>query len=190
MIAYIKGFVADKYVDKIVIDNHGIGYEVFVSDTSKYSINEEVKVYIYEHIREDADLLFGFLEKAELTLFNKLISVKGIGPKIALNAIGKGGCNSIVEAIEKGDANYLKSLPGIGAKASSQIVLDLKGKLVLEENSNNIDANLNDAIEGLKALGYKTNEINLVLKQMTLKNASVDEYMKEALKIIASNKGV
>lgn len=187
MIAYIKGTVVYRGIDRIIIDNNGIGYEVYVSDVSKYELNSEMQIFTYQHLREDANILFGFQKQNELDLFMKLISVKGIGPKIAINAIGKGGANNIVKAIEENDANFLKSLPGIGAKASSQIVLDLKGKLVVDSaNEQVLDPNLADAIEGLKTLGYKQNEINKVLKHMTLKEASVDEYIKEALKIISN----
>lgn len=195
MIAYIKGEVVYRDLDYVIMDNNGIGYKIYMARTDKINVNTETIIYTYQHIREDANILFGFINMEEHDLFVKLISVKGIGPKIAINAIGAGGCKNIIEAIENNDAKFLKSLPGIGAKASSQIVLDLKGKLITSDNiktdNNSInDQNLIDAIEGLKALGYKQNEVDEVVKKIEIKDASVNEYMKEALAIFAKKKGV
>lgn len=191
MIAYIKGIVVSYTTDSIVIDNHGVGYQIFMPNPTSLVLQEEALIYTYEHIREDAHMLFGFTTLDDKNLFERLISVKGIGPKIAINALGAGGSEAIVTAIETNNAAYLKSLPGIGNKAASQIVLDLKGKLVVAKDEIGDNQELNDAVEALKTLGYKTSEINSAIKKLNKeKKMSVDGYVREALKFLYVNKGV
>lgn len=192
MIAFIKGKVIQYNVDNVIVENHGIGYRIYMSNPRNLVLQEETFVYTYQHIREDMQMLFGFSTMEEHDLFVRLISVKGIGPKTAMNALSVGGWKAIIEAIESNNATYLKSLPGIGNKAASQIVLDLKGKLV---DSTIVDTgenhNLIDAMEALKSLGYKPNEVNVIRKQLcNEKDKSVDEYIKLALQLLAKKKGV
>lgn len=193
MIAFIRGKVIRHNTDNVILENHGIGYQVFMSNPMNLKIDEEVLIHIYEHLREDAHILFGFSTIAEHDLFIRLISVKGIGPKTAINALSVGGSDRIIEAIETNDATYLKTLPGIGNKAASQIVLDLKGKLIDSKDEVKIKTNvqLNDAMEALKSLGYKPVEINRVIKKLSKEpQKSVDEYVKIALSLLIKNKGV
>ncbi|OCN04611.1 Holliday junction ATP-dependent DNA helicase RuvA [Erysipelotrichaceae bacterium MTC7] len=191
MIAFIRGNVWSYTSDYAIVDCHGVGYKIFMPNPTTLNLKEEVLIYTYEHIREDAHILFGFTSTEEQELFERLISVKGIGPKIAIGALAAGGIATIVEAIESGNMAYLKSLPGIGNKAASQIVLDLKGKLVeVDENVNDSDALL-DAIDALKSLGYKPKEVNMIVKELRKSKATtVDAYIKEALGIMAKQKGV
>lgn len=192
MIAFIKGIVHSYQKDTIILDNHGIGYRIFVSNPTQFILQEETLVYTYQHIREDAHILFGFSSLDEFELFVRLISVKGIGPKIAMGSLSAASVPSIIMAIESGDATALKKLPGIGAKAAQQIVLDLKGKLV-EANSDEkaLNQNLQDAIDGLKALGYKNQELHSIMKELNKeKEATVDEYVRKALALLLKKKGV
>lgn len=191
MIAFIKGKVFSYNSESVILENNGIGYRIFMADASTLVLNEEVLIYTYQQFREDATLLYGFQKIEEHDLFVRLISVKGIGPKIAISAMGAMNCNAIITAIEAGDAQTLKKLPGIGAKAASQIILDLKGKLV--ENPTNekpVNSNLSDAIEALKALGYKNAEIHSIMKELNKeKDKSVDEYIRLALSLMLKKKG-
>ena len=192
MIAFIKGKVISYTSDSVIIENNGIGYRIYMPNPTNLILKEDTMVYTYQHFREDAQILFGFEKVEDHDLFVRLISVKGIGPKIAINALGAMSSSSIISAIETGDATALKQLPGIGAKAASQIVLDLKGKLVeseKEEKVNNV--NLQDAIDALKALGYKNNEIHPIMKELK-EDASlnVDEYVRKALRLLLKKKGV
>ena len=191
MIAFIKGKVVSYTMDSVIIDNHGIGYRIYMPNPSTLVLNDEVVVYTYQHFREDAQLLYGFLSQEDHDLFVRLISVKGIGPKIAANALAASNTKSIIAAIENGDAAMLRQLPGIGPKAASQIVLDLKGKLVDHSEPQQFDENLMDAMEALKSLGYKNSEINAIIKDLkSEKGLSVDGYVRKALAIMLKKKGV
>lgn len=193
MIAFVRGNVYSFTKDSAIIDNHGIGYQIYVSDPTKLILNKEVTLFTYQHVREDAVLLFGFLSMEEHDVFLQLISVKGVGPKTAMTMLGVCPVNDMIHAIEQNDVAALKKLPGIGAKTAQQIVLDLRGKLVDDENEEATADNqsLRDAIDALKALGYKQNEINSVKKEIaTDENKSVDEYIRQALVILAKRKGV
>lgn len=192
MIAFIKGKVISYNMDSVILENHGIGYRIYMPNPSNLILNEDVLIYTYQQFREDAQILFGFQNLEDHDLFVRLISVKGIGPKIAMGALSAANANTIINAIETGDATALKRLPGIGAKAASQIVLDLKGKLVeanIEEKA--VNQNLQDAVEALKSLGYRNNEIHSIMKELNQeKESSVDEYVRKALALMLKKKGV
>lgn len=193
MIAFIKGNVFQTKKDYAILENHGIGYQIFMPNPQTLVYGSEVILYTYQHVREDAILLFGFQSMAEHELFLRFIEVKGLGPKTAINILSVASVNSLMEAIEKNDVVYLKSMPGIGAKTAQQIVLDLKGKLVIQENvkqvSNEINDILRDASDALLALGYKSVEINRVIKEVSLKEYhNVDEAMRLALASLLNRK--
>lgn len=193
MIAFIKGTIHSYNKDSLIIDNNGIGYRVYIANPQAIRLKAEVVLYTYQHVREDAITLFGFSTMEEHDLFLQLISVKGVGPKTALNMLGVCPAKQMIAAIEQNDVKTLKGLPGIGAKTASQIVLDLKGKLVEEAAELEIEENENflEAIEALKALGYKNAEINIVKKELALiEGLSVDAYVRRALTILAKRKGV
>ena len=185
MIAYIKGKVAYVQLDYVIVEAYGIGYQVHFSRPDKVKLNEEVQMFTYQHIREDENTLYGFLSAAEKDLFIKLISVKGLGPKTAMNMFSAMSMERILDAIETGDVALIKSLPGIGAKTASQIVLDLKGKLVQGSSTPkaSVSAEVKDALDALKALGYKGNELSGVEKLFAANpGKTVDEYVKMGLK--------
>ena len=193
MIAFIRGTIHSYGKDYVIIDNAGMGYRVFVANPSVIASNKEVTIYTYQHVREDAIMLFGFTSMEEHDLFLQLISVKGVGPKTALAMLAACPCKDMIMAIETNDVKTLKSLPGIGAKTASQIVLDLKGKLVEEVSEIEIQENpqLSDALEALKALGYKQNEIASIKKELVQEeDATCDQYIRKALTILAKRKGV
>ena len=178
MYGYIKGIVTIIESNYIIIDNNGIGYLIYTSNPYSFNINEEYKIYVYQNVKEDEISLYGFKEKAEKDLFMKLIDVKGLGPKMALGIIA-GNTNDVVNAIEKGDINYLKKFPKVGDKVARQIVLDLKGKLV--ETETNIKTN-EELVEALEALGYKKADIKKVVPNV--KSNKIEDQIKEALKLL------
>lgn len=192
MIAFIKGTIYSIHLNYVIIDNQGIGYQVFMANTSAVTQNQEVFIFTYQHVREDAIILFGFLTVEEQSVFTRLISVKGVGPKTALAMLGACPGKQMIEAIEQNDVKLLKSLPGIGAKTAQQIVLDLKGKLVEEGSStSDINQNLLNALDALKSLGYKNNAINSVKKELEkLEVLDVDQYVRQGLNLLAKRKGV
>ncbi len=183
MFNYLHGKITDRTPLDITIDIHGVGYQVITANPYDFKLDETLKVYVYNHVREDINILYGFKTTEEKTLFLKLISVKGIGPKSALAILATGNVFDVVKAIENSDAKFLNRFPGIGPKASQQIILDLKGKIefdVLEPSKNE---SLDEAKEALKSLGYKPKEIDKVLKKVD-ENESTESIIKQALSLM------
>ena len=182
MYAYIKGIVKEIDSSYIVVDNSGIGYLVYTANPYSFNIDEEYTIYLYQYVREDEISLYGFKTLEEKDLFLKLISVKGLGCKMALPMIASGSTEGIVDAIERENILYLKKFPKIGDKVARQIILDLKGKLISKEEvsrGNNFDE-LNEA---LKSLGYKQADINKVIKNIN-PNDDIEVQIKNALKLL------
>ncbi len=190
MIAFVNGRVHSFSSDWVILDNQGIGYRIFFNHPEALSLNQQISLYTYHYIREDEQSLYGFLNLDEYDLFVKLISVKGLGCKTAANILSASNFQRIVTAIEMSDVAYLKTMPGVGAKTASQIILDLKGKLVAEHTKEQIsNPALSDALEGLKALGYKVSEISSITKDLMQSAAtSSDEYIKLGLSILLKRK--
>ena len=136
MYEYIKGKITDINSTYITLENNNIGYAIYTGNPYYYQLDKEYKVYIYTQIKEDEHLLFGFKDQNEKDLFLKLISVKGLGPKMAMPILATGSITNIEQAIEKEDINYLKKFPKIGDKVARQIILDLKGKLAKQDQTN------------------------------------------------------
>ncbi len=191
MIAFIHGTVFALSQDSIVIDNHGIGWQINFMQQGSVNLGQEVTIYTYQSFGQDDQQLFGFLQKSTLELFQRLIMVKGLGPKTALKMLAGGNQDEVIKAIETGDVGYLKSMPGIGSKTASQIILDLKGKLVSGDQDQPVNQNMQEALAALKNLGYKTYEINDIQKELAATPAaSADEYLKTALKLLLKRKGM
>ena len=180
MFDYLKGKITKQLANYIVIDVNGVGYKVYTPNPYKFKENEETMVYVYNHIREDENSLYGFSSEEERDLFLRLIDVKGLGPKMAMPILATGSINGIIDAIDRENILYLKKFPKIGEKLARQIILDLKGKLVMSEGSSESNDNL---VLALEALGYKTNDIkNIVVK--VDKTLSIENQIKEALKLL------
>ena len=192
MIAFVKGTVYSFGLDHVIIETvSGIGYKVYYNHSQPLTLGQNILLFTYQQIREDAHVLFGFVRKEELELFEKLISVKGLGPKTALGILTAASYSQVVNAIEQGEVAFLKKMPGIGAKTASQIILDLKGKLVsTEESKPVVNSKIMDAIEALKALGYKNAEIQAISKQMQEQDlATAEAYVKLGLQLLLKRKG-
>ena len=192
MIAFIKGTVYSFGLDHVIIETvSGIGYKVYYNHSQPLTLGQNILLFTYQQIREDAHVLFGFMRKEELELFEKLISVKGLGPKTALGILTTASYSQVVNAIEQGEVAFLKKMPGIGAKTASQIILDLKGKLVsTEESKPVVNSKIMDAMEALKALGYKNAEIQAISKQMQEQDlATAEAYVKLGLQLLLKRKG-
>lgn len=193
MIAFIQGIVRLIRNDSIVLDVQGVGYEIHVSNPISFTLNDSLFLYTYQHVREDAILLYGFKNEEDYEVFMRLINVKGIGPKSALNILGVCSGRKMIEAIENDDIKQLKSLPGIGAKTASQMVLDLKGKFVsIDTEEVSIDNPVwKETEEALLSLGYKVNQLSEIRKELA-NNTELDihEMLKLALANLAKRKGV
>ena len=193
MYAYIKGELAETNPDHIVIETGGIGYQVFISgQTFEYlpAVGEEIKVYTYLYLREDAMILYGFLTKDDLELFKLLISVSGIGPILsALSA------DDLRFAVLSGDSKAISKAPGVGAKTAQRVILELKDKMSLEDafekKSEHVQTlkmsgngqGRNDAVMALTALGYSSAEsLKAVSAVEITEEMDVEAVLKAALK--------
>lgn len=191
MIAFIKGKVHSFTLDWVILDCGNIGYKIYFAHPEKLKLNEDVLLYTYQYIREDEHSLFGFLTQTDYDLFTKLISVKGVGCKTANSIFASSNTDRLVQSIEVSDVDYLKKLPGIGAKTASQIILDLKGKLVSEHKEDSkLSKSLIDTFDALKSLGYKQSELNPLIKQLEINiDQSTDALLKLSLQILGQKRG-
>jgi len=185
MYDYIKGTVVSIKNNAIVVDNNGVGYMIYVSNPYSFEIGVDYKVFVYQQIQEDGHYLYGFKTNEEKELFLKLISVKGLGCKMALPILAVGSIDGIMDAIERENILYLKKFPKIGDKLAKQIVLDLKGKLetIGVGISDDIVEVENELKEVLIGLGYKEKEIRPVLARVDT-SLTIEEQVKDALKLL------
>lgn len=185
MYDYIKGKIAELKNNAIVIDNNGIGYLVYVSNPYAFEVGREYQVFVYQQIKEDEHALFGFKTREEKDLFLKLISVKGVGCRMALPILAVGSIPGIMDAIERENILYLKKFPKIGEKLAKQIVLDLKGKLEFIGTgiTDDVVETQEELQEALLALGYKDKEIKKVIPVVD-SNKKLEEQIKDALKLL------
>ena len=199
MYAYIKGELAEKNIDHIVVEAGGIGYLIYVPAQSIDYLPDEgdqIKVYTYLYIREDAMVLYGFLTKDDLEIFKMLITVSGIGPKGGLGILSTLSADDLRFAILSGDSKTISKAPGIGAKTAQRVIIDLKDKMSLEEafekklenNADGVQKTLNssiknDAVLALSALGYSSAEsLKAVSKVDITDDMDVEDVLKLALK--------
>ena len=183
MYEYIKGNIVSQESNYIVVENNGIGYLVYVPNPYSFELNKDCIVYIYQHIREDEQTLYGFKTYEEKELFLKLIDVKGLGCRMALPMLATGSISGIMDAIERENILNLKKFPKIGDKVAKQIILDLKGKLNMDVSSTEVDNTTDELIEVLKGLGYKDKEIKVVIPKLD-KSLSIEDQVKESLKLL------
>lgn len=194
MYAYIKGVIAQIYPSHIVVEVNGIGYEIQTPNSYRFQskLNEKGIVYTQLIVREDAHLLYGFSNLEEKDMFLSLIKVTGIGPKSALAILAASTPNEVAIAIENENETYLTKFPGIGKKTARQIILDLKGKLIITEESelftegseSNEDL-LEEALLALEALGYSKRELTKVKKVLEKESFdTVDLCVKRGLALL------
>lgn len=179
MFGYIKGEVKVINSNHIILENNGIGYIVFVPNPYSFEIDHDYIVYIYNHLREDENTLYGFKTLEEKDLFLKLINVKGLGPKTALPMFGVGSVSGIIDAIDRENILYLTKFPKIGDKLARQLILDLKGKLTSSKESSVSE----ELVEVLTGLGYKLADIKKVLPKVS-EELTIENQIKEALKLM------
>jgi len=183
MYAYLFGQVKKIQSELIIIENNQIGYKILTPNPYSFVLDEHILVYLHLYIREDAHELYGFKAEQEKDLFERLISVTGIGPKSACAILATGDVGNVVSAIERGDVNYLTKFPKVGPKTAQQIILDLKGKLK-QMDTTPINLALDEACEALKALGYKDKEIKRVVKLIGDRTLTTQEYITKALNLM------
>ena len=206
MISFIKGKLVHIYENVIIVENNGIGYEIFVPVSvigNMPLVGSEVMIYTYMHVREDALQLFGFLDRDTLEIFKLLITVSGIGPKGAIGVLGTLSADDIRYAVMAEDAKTIAKAPGIGAKTASKVVIELKDKLKMRDVAENISSEIDgqqsifddggskqavsDAIEALVSLGYSATEATKAVRKANAgDDVTVEELLKLSLKYLYS----
>lgn len=198
MYAYITGTIVEKNNEGIIIENNGIGYNIFMPKSKIDIIPDEgmeARIFTYTLVREDAFLLYGFAKREELNIFKKLISVSGIGPKGALSILSTLTVEELVIALANRDAAAISKAPGVGKKSAERLVIDLNDKVSKEEIEVSIDgvdkpsvdmtSAMNEAIEAMLALGFSA-KISKEAVEDAAKRANNDtsSILREALKYI------
>jgi holliday junction DNA helicase RuvA len=198
MLTHLRGTIAEKHPTRVVIDVGGVGYEVFIPLSSfdrLPSENEACRILTYDCVRDDAHTLFGFMTEAERSMFIMLMSITGIGPKLALSALSGLSVREIKRAIVENDVKRLCSIPGVGKKTADRMALELRHKIsegdALEavagpDQLHGDNVKIRDAVLALVALGYKQDEARKAVAAVLHKDASaaqltVEELVKKAL---------
>lgn len=191
MIAHVSGIVAEKFNSSLIVDVHGVGYEVAVAtgDFEQALLNESVKLYTHHHIREQAQELFGFSSLAAKKLFEMLITVQGVGPKAALAILSLGESETVRNAIANSDAAFITKATGVGKKTAERVVVDLSDKVGMPlYYDNKIPTGMtqpimhnDEALEALMALGYNLNDATRALEGVSTE-LSTAERVTQALK--------
>ncbi len=190
MIATLSGIISEKFEDSVVLDVAGIGYGLLVTveDYGRLATGEAAKVYVHEHIREDSHDLYGFISRDTQRLFEQLLSVKNVGPKVALAVLGIGSSATVRGALAAGDVKLLQTAKGVGKRAAEQMVVELRDKvglvagteaegIVTRGGVNTAD----EAVQGLMALGYSDADAQRALQDID-PSLPIEERIKLALK--------
>ncbi len=193
MIGFLRGKVAGLTTDYCLLDVGGVGYRVFIPNNTrcKLTLNETAMLYTYMNVYQDGITLYGFYTEEEYDVFQLLIGVSGIGPKVALGILSAITVDALCKAIQNKQATLLTKLPGIGKKSAERLILELKDKIALAASDDEVlslsmegevaDDILSEAMAALTALGYSQAEITPVLKKAA-KGKSTEEIVKLALK--------
>jgi holliday junction DNA helicase RuvA len=201
MIGFITGRIDHMGTNFVLVDTGGVGYRIFMNtgDLARLQVDQKVKVYTYLSVREDALQLFGFLSYDAYSLFTQLITVSGIGPKMAQGILSASKVDSFYLAVKNRDVKFLTKLPGIGKKTAERLLLELKDMVAPEglqdEDGNTVSFDDNDldddttplgaVAEGLASLGFRRDEIDAVLKRLPVKpESTVEQLLDEALKML------
>jgi len=190
MIGKLTGTLSEKNPPQVLVDCHGVGYEVDVPMSTFYNLpglGEKVSLLTHFVVREDAQILFGFGSASEREAFRQLIKISGVGPRTALAVLSGMSVGDIGQAVTQQDASRLVKIPGIGKKTAERLLLELKGKIGADlghVGSVVVDDNQGDILQALVALGYSDKEAQSALKSLP-KDASVSDGIKQALKALA-----
>ena len=191
MIAHIQGRLVEKTPTEVIIDCNGVGYHINIS-LHTYSLlpdSESLKLFTFLQIREDAHILYGFVEKQERELFKLLLSVSGVGASTARTMLSSLAPSQIIQAIASNDVGTMQSMKGIGAKTAQRIILDLKEKVLKVYNLDEVsviesNTNKDEALSALEVLGFVRKSAEKVIDKIIREtpNASVENLIKQALK--------
>lgn len=199
MIAQIRGQLVEKRPGAVVVETQEIGYQLFVSLSTFYDLpeaNQGVRLHTYTHVREDLLQLFGFSTFLEKEIFQILIAVSGIGPKLALNILSGIAPAELIASLQAEDVARLTTIPGVGRKTAERLVFDLKekiGKIAVrdeapKEAKRKKDQVVEDVVSALVNLGYRKNQAEAVVEQVWRQRpeASLEEVLKASLRALAA----
>jgi Holliday junction DNA helicase RuvA len=190
VIATLSGTVSEKLAEIVILDVHGVGYGLLVplEDYGKLSAGDTAKFYIYEHIRENAHDLYGFTQTDTKRLFEQLLDVNGVGPKMALSLLGIGSVEDVRRAIAAGDTKFIQAAPGVGKRVAERVIVELKDKVGLASTAERGDLFLgkealyqDEAVQALVALGYSPQDAVGALSKVDEK-LELEDRIKQALK--------
>ena len=190
MIAHVRGQVAEKFANSVIIDVQGVGYEVSLTsiDFDNLNLNDNIKLYTYHHIREQSEELFGFSSLAAKKLFQLLIAVQGIGPKAAMAILSLAPVEEVRNAIANADSVYISKANGVGKKSAERVIVDLRDKVGLpayygrkSEPEQKIIMENDDALDALMSLGFTLVDATKALDGVDA-DLPVEERIREALK--------
>lgn len=181
MISYLRGKILLQKRGSLILDVNGVGYKVGIKEEFNA---KELELFIHEHIKEDAYDLYGFQNFDELELFEKLISVNGVGPKVAMTIMTVASPDHITQAIIKEDVGFFQSVPGIGKKVAAKVILELKGKVAGLEGYGVLGKmdSADEVLEALQSLGYKNQELSQIIQKIPSDLTTTEEKIKWCLK--------
>ena len=201
MIALISGKIVYKGISHVVVDAHGVGYRIFIPLTTFYELPEAgqiITLHVHTHVKQDAINLFGFYTVQERDLFQLMLSVSGIGPKMSMNILSGISVQEMLRAISSGDVRKLISIPGLGKKLAERLILELKEKVVKKmmaeavpsiDNQQKINEIIKeDVLSALINLGYKSNIAQAAIDKVlytSAKELAMDQLLKKTLKILS-----
>ena len=189
MIAWLRGKLVEKEPARVVIDVHGVGYEVFIPTTTFTAmpgLGSDITLDIHTHVREDALALYGFSSRQERRVFERLITISGIGPRLAVTILSGGSVEGLVGAIRRGDLARLTSIPGVGKKTAERIVVELKDKLQDLSAEAPKPVVETDVLSALENLGYSRLSVEAAVRRAVNGDeaASFEVLFKRALQIL------
>jgi Holliday junction DNA helicase RuvA len=187
MIAFLRGSILFRFADSVILDVNGVGYRVRVPTPTLARLGDtgsRAELHIHLHVREDDLSLFGFLTQDELELFEKLLTVSGIGPRVAMGALSAAPPNEIAAAIAQGNLDILTGIPGIGKKTAQRLVLELKGKVELAAELTEMTGPDQEVAETLINLGYSAAEAQRAARAVAPMGASLEERLRAALQYL------
>lgn len=189
MIAWLRGKLVEKEPARVVIDVHGVGYEVFIPTTTFSAMpgpGSDVTLDIHTHVREDALALYGFSSRQERRVFERLITISGIGPRLAVTILSGGSVEGLVGAIRRGDLARLTSIPGVGKKTAERIVVELKDKLQDLSAEAPKPVVETDVLSALENLGYSRPSVEAAVRRAVNgdEDATFEVLFKRALQIL------
>lgn len=199
MIALLTGKIAYKSIDHLIVDVGGVGYRLMIPLSTFYALPDdgEARLYVHTHVKEDAIHLYGFLTSAEKEMFTLLLSVSGVGPRLALNILSNIPAEEFRIALGEGNIKRLSAIPGIGKKTAERLVLELREKVkrlgpptapsatAPSSTAHTLASACDDTLSALLNLGYKENQAKKVLESMEISaDTPLEEILKGALKIL------